>query len=180
MANSVQTAILKLRQGQVVGLPTETVYGLGVDGTNPQAIERLRQLKGREAGKPFQVMVANVQEAEKLAFFDARARDLAARYWPGALTLVLPARAGGTIGLRIPDHDILQRILRKLDGPLVMTSANPAGGEPALDEAIALGLFGAKVAYYVPGTSNLGIASTVVDATGPQLKILRQGGLFIA
>lgn len=164
----------------MVGLPTETVYGLGVDGTNPQAIERLRKLKGREAEKPFQVMVASLEQAEALAFFDARARALGQRYWPGALTLVLPARAGGTIGLRIPDHDILQRILRKLDGPLVMTSANPAGGAPALDEAIAFSLFGAKVAYYVPGTSQLGIASTVVDATGPQLRILRQGAILIA
>lgn len=180
MANSVQTAILKLRQGAIVGLPTETVYGLGVDGNNPQAVERLRALKGRDDNKPFQVMVRDMEMAEKLAVFDARTRQLAARHWPGPLTLVLPARAGDTIGLRIPDHELMQRILRKLDGPLVMTSANPAGGAPALDAPDALGMFGAGVAFYVPGEPGGGTASTVVDATGPSLKILRQGPIVLA
>lgn len=176
MANSIQTAIQKLRAGEIVGLPTETVYGLAVDAYNESAVKSLHMLKGRPDGKPFQVMVQSVEEAAKLVKFDARAKKLAKAFWPGPLTIVLTSLSGeGTIGIRIPDHDIMQEILEIFDSPLIISSANRSGQPSANDAEEAEAIFGHQVSCYVEGAAGKGRASTVVDATGKTLKILREG-----
>lgn len=176
MANSIQTAIQKLKAGEIVGLPTETVYGLAVDANNDKAVKSLHMLKGRPDGKPFQAMVQSVEEAAKLAKFDARAKKLAKAFWPGPLTIVLTSLSGeGTIGIRIPDHKIILEVLKLFGSPLTISSANRSGQPSANDAAEAEEVFGQQVSCYVEGAAGKGRASTVVDATGKTLKILREG-----
>ncbi len=171
-----------LRRGEVVIVPTDTVYGVGVTVWNDEAVGRLFEVKGRERGKPIAVLVADVEQAERIAQLDAIARRLIERFWPGALTLVLPRRAeftailGGdraSVGLRCPHHPALAQLLADV-GPMAVTSANRAGEPtPATAAAAAAALEGATVV--VDGGTLGGLASTVVDCTGPFPEVLREG-----
>src|SRR5260370_30038216 len=135
---AVAAAARILKEGGLVAFPTETVYGLGADATNPAAIARLYQAKGRPAFNPLIAHVGDIEAAQAIARFDARATALAAAFWPGPLTLVLPktsdcpvadlATAGlETIAIRIPAHRIARDILRAFGGPVVAPSANLSG-----------------------------------------------------
>ncbi len=174
-----------LLRGGVVAFPTETVYGLGVLYGDAAAAARLRALKGRDAAKPFQVLVAGVAAAERLARLTPAARRVLTTFWPGALTVILPALAPegagdapATIGLRAPDHQWLQSLLRALPTGVTATSANLAGEPPATDAAAALAALGDKVDLVVDGgPSAIGQASTVVSLVGDSLKILRPGSV---
>lgn len=178
MANSIQTAIQKLQAGEIVGLPTETVYGLAVDAADAMAVNALHQLKGRPDGKPFQVMVQSVEEAAKLCMFDARAEKLAARFWPGPLTIVLTSlQKDRTIGIRIPDHAVIMELLKIYGRPIAVTSANYAGEPSAKDAAEAKRIFDGAISCYVDGPSGEGRASTVIDLTREKLVLLREGAL---
>ncbi len=124
---SIARAVDALRVGKLVVFPTETVYGLGADATNAQAVASVFAAKGRPSFNPLIAHVADLETAEKFAMFDERARDLAARYWPGPLTFVLPRRAGcpiaelataglQTIALRVPGHPVAASLLRAFGG----------------------------------------------------------------
>jgi L-threonylcarbamoyladenylate synthase len=117
-----------LRAGGVALVPTETVVGLFA---GEEALPRVREIKGRDADKPVALLCRTAEEAFALASeVPPLARELAALYWPGALTLVLDAPGGGTVGLRVPDHPTVQALLGAYGAPLYATSANPSG-EPA-------------------------------------------------
>lgn len=173
-----------LKGGGIVGVPTDTVYGLAAVPTHREAIARLYDVKGRPAGKPIALLVASVSQAEELVVFTPAAAELGRRHWPGALTLVLPTRrrlpdwvgdpTRGTVGVRVPDHPVALELLEAA-GPLAVTSANPSGGDPALDHRSARAMFGELVDLYLEGVCPGGTASTVVDATGSELRILRRG-----
>ena len=191
MANPVQTAIQNLESGKIVGLPTETVYGLAVDAMNRKAVQWLHEVKGRPANKPLQIMVEDLEAAEKLAVFDDRARRIAKSFWPGPLTLILPRQeecrlpeeiSGGkpNLGIRIPDQPLMQEVLRLFARPIVVTSANPAGQAPANEAAVAEAMMGGNVGYYLYGFAGVGLASTVADLTGREIKILREGAITLA
>jgi len=167
--------------------PTETVYGIGADARSEVAVERLVAIRGREAGKPVLVLVADADMAATLAAeFPDPARRLAARFWPGPLTLVLPARDGlpapitagtGTVGLRVPGHPLARALAAELGRAVTAPSANPPGAEPPRTLAAARAYFGARVAVYVDGGALPGGASTVaaVDAAG--VRVLRAGAI---
>jgi L-threonylcarbamoyladenylate synthase len=180
----IAEAVGAVEQGLVVGLPTDTVYGIGADPVNPAAVERLFDLKGRPEHKPVGLLVASVEQASEIGEFGESARALAEQHWPGALTLVVVPRVilsdwvghrqSRTVGIRVPDHPTALQLL-EATGPLAVTSANESGGLEAMNEVEARAVFGDEVSVYVPGTSPGGEASTVVDTTGYELSVLREG-----
>lgn len=177
-------ALAGLRRGAVVGVPTDTVYGLAVDAYRRQGVAELFRLKGRAPSRPIPLLVGSLDQAESLSPFAATARAYAAEHWPGPLTLVcsrhpgLPAWLGnasaGTIGLRMPDLPSLLELL-EMAGPLAATSANRSGETPALDHEAAREVFGRDVPYYVAGRALGEAASTVLDVTGDEPILLREG-----
>lgn len=179
-----QEAIDAIRRGEIVGFPTDTIYGIAVDPYSEGAIEGLYRLKGRPIDKPMALLVASIDQAMSLAEFNDRALDLADRHWPGGLTLILPRlrqappwlgdAAKRTIGLRSPDHPVALDVLERA-GPLVVTSANLSNDDPAVDHTGARGLLGDAVSVYLEGRSPGGSPSTIVDLTAPTPLILRSG-----
>lgn len=174
-----------LSEGGVVVLPTDTVYGLAALPTDPVAIARLFDLKGRSATTPLAVLGAEVDQLMELVEPSAAADvgAVAARFWPGPLTLVLPRRAGvdlhlgqpdDTIGVRLPAHDLVRRVAR-LVGPIAATSANRHGQPPATTAAAAADALGAGVSLVIDGGPRPVTASTVVDATTRPWRALREG-----
>lgn len=184
----IEAAVVAIRAGEVIGLPTDTVYGIGADPLDVGAVSRLFELKGRPEHKPVGLLVASVAQARQIGEIDDMAAALAGRYWPGALTLVVRPKVVladwvgdgtlRTVGIRVPDHPVAVDLLAKT-GPLAVTSANRSGGEEAMSDREARAIFGDGVAVYLEGTSPGGEASTVVDATGAELIVLRQGPVWL-
>lgn len=181
-----------LAAGRLVAFPTETVYGLGADATNAKALAAIYEAKGRPRFNPLIVHVADVAAARNLARFDARAELLAAAFWPGPLTLVLPrsetcpvaplASAGlDTLALRVPAHKIARALLQSVGRPLAAPSANPSGRlSPTAAEHVAQGLAGRVALILDGGACTVGVESTVVSLVGPEALLLRPGGLETA
>jgi L-threonylcarbamoyladenylate synthase len=177
----IRTAAEALRRGGLVAYPTETFYGLGALARDAAAVDRLVRAKGRPDGKPLPLVAGDLAAVGEVALISDDAACLAQRFWPGPLTLVLPARPGlpaaitagtGTVGVRVPGSEIARALARAAGGALVSTSANPAGGpppvrpedlEPALRARVDLVLDGGPA----PG----GLPSTVValEPAGPRL-----------
>lgn len=184
-----EEALEAIRNGGIVGIPTDTVYGLAIDPLNDDAVRSLFELKGRPEGKPVGILVGTVEDAETFGEFDGVAGSLARRFWPGALTLVVAPRVVlsnwvgdaqlRTVGIRVPDHEETREFLR-LAGPLAVTSANLSGQSETMDDSEARAIFGSQVAAYLPGRSPGGTASTVVDATGSRPIVIRQGAVDIS
>ena len=176
-----------LARGALAVFPTETLYGLGADARSEAAVERLVAVRGREAGKPILVLVRDVAMAETVAAeVPEGARRLAARFWPGPLTLVMRARPGlpaaltagsGTIGVRAPGHPVAAAIVDGLGGPVTAPSANPPGKEPPRRLDDARSYFGDRVEAYVDGGELPGGGSTVAAVEGNELRVLRAGVL---
>jgi L-threonylcarbamoyladenylate synthase len=182
------SAVDVLRGGGIVALPTDTVYGIGVALGTPGGIEALFAAKDRPPERGIALLIADAQQAATIAEWPARAAALAAAFWPGGLTLVLPQRAdvawppvltGGaaTIGLRVPDHDA-PRALAAAVGPLPTTSANRSGQPEARDAAAIVAQLGDAIALVLDGgPARGGPASTVVDCSVEPPRILRQGAI---
>ena len=185
---TIDAAVDAVRSGEVVGLPTDTVYGVGVDPLNEAAVARLFTLKGRPEHKPVGLLVASLAQAKMIGDIQGQAEQLAVAHWPGALTLVVTPRVilsdwvgdtqQRTVGIRVPDHPLALELLEAC-GPLAVTSANRSGGVEAVDDVAARSTFGDEVAVYLPGVAPGGEASTVVDATGVNLVVLREGPVLI-
>jgi L-threonylcarbamoyladenylate synthase len=181
-------ALLALEAGEVVALPTDTVYGLAVDPRRSGATDLVFVLKRRPETLELPVLVADLDQAESLAGphgLSPLARHLAARFWPGRLTLVVPRRPaigwdlGGdsaTIGLRCPDHPLVRRLCQQI-GPLATTSANRHGQPPLTTAAALVEEFGSALAVVVDGGLCDGLPSTVVDTTGDRLRCIREGAV---
>jgi len=177
-------AAAALGRGSVVGVPTDTVYGLAADPVCREAVALLFSVKGRPVIKPIPILAASLEQAGRVGILEGEGRQTAARKWPGALTLVvrrvpgLPEWIGdperGSVGIRVPDHPAALALLSET-GPLAVTSANRAGSRPAADEAAARAIFGDEVAFYLPGSGAGGDPSTVVDLTGRVPRVLRVG-----
>lgn len=170
-------------RGGLICYPTDTVYGLGCDPLNPSAVEKAIAAKGKRA-KAMPVLVKSTDDAERLAYFSETAKRLADRYWPGPLTIVLPAKdhvpsilaPKRTVGVRSPKHAICQQLLGLCSGRLVGTSANLTGKPPAISVEEIVNQLGDRVDIVLNGgRSPVGVASTVVDLTKNHLLILREG-----
>lgn len=199
---AIEQAATALREGQVVAVPTDTVYGLAVDPRQPAAVARLFALKERPASVALPVLVAGWDQVESLAgSLEVAAARLAGRHWPGPLTLVVPRRPsftvdlGGapsarhTVGLRWPDHPVMTTLCRAL-GPLAVTSANRHGAPPAttaseVGEQFAGAMEGgagepAGLSLVLDGGRCAGSPSTVVECRGGSVRCLRDGALSLA
>jgi len=187
---AVSRAAQLLREGQVIGLPTETVYGLAGDGLNPAALARIFEIKQRPLFDPLILHFAGADSAFRLA---ARvpdiARELARRFWPGPLTLVLPkedavpdlATSGlPLVALRVPVHPVAQAVLRAFSGPLAAPSANRFGRISPTDASAVSEELGEAVPLILDGGPCLvGVESTVLDLSGEKPVLLRAGGVTL-
>ena len=183
---AVLRAAERLRAGEVVALPTETVYGLAANALDPGAVSRIYEIKGRPAHNPIIVHVASVDMAKKcVTRWPALADKLAKAFWPGPLTLVLPraqaipeiVTAGGpTVGVRWPNHPFTQAVIRECGFPLAAPSANPASRVSPTTAAHVLEDLGSRLRLIVDGgPSQMGIESTVLDLTVEPPRVLRPG-----
>lgn len=166
-----------LNAGGVAVIPTDTVYGLAAHPAFPKAVERLYTIKGRESGKKIALLASCAEAIGKFGFpLPPDAGELAAKHWPGALTIVV-----GDEGFRVPDHVWTRRLLAECGGVLRVTSANLSGGSPATDAPQALADVGLSADLVVDdGASPGGVASTVVRARdGGGIEILRKGAIEI-
>lgn len=175
-------------RGGLVAVPTETVYGLAGNGLDADAVEKIYEVKGRPEVKPLSLMVPDAEAMEKYcADVPAQARSLAAKFWPGPLTIVLKARpeippivrAGGdTVGLRCPDHPLTLALLRECGVPLAAPSANPSGSPSPKTAEETLAYFDGKIDAVIDGgKSGIGLESTLVSLAGTPYRILRRGAL---
>ena len=188
-ARAIARAAGLLRAGELVAFPTETVYGLGADATSAAAVEAVFAAKGRPAGNPLIAHAANAAAARREALFDGRAERLAARFWPGPLTLVLPRRTDSslvpaasagldTVALRVPSHPTALALLRAAGVPIAAPSANPSGYlSPTTARHVADALGGHVAMILDGGACPVGLESTVVELSGPTPRLLRPGGI---
>lgn len=183
----VDEAVRTLSRGALVVLPTDTVYGVAADAFTPEAVAALLAAKGRDRQMPPPVLIGDVRTLDGLATqVPDVVRDLVARFWPGALTVILPAQPSlmwdlgeteGTVALRMPDQEFTLALLRKT-GPLAVSSANVTGRPAALTAPEAADQLGNSVSLYLDGGPAAGeTPSTIVDATGERLRIVRAGAI---
>ena len=184
-AAAVAAALGALRDGEPVGVPTDTVYGLAADAANAGAIQQLFQLKQRPEDRSIAVLVADVSAAAALVELDGPAQRLAKHFWPGPLTVVAARTpsapphlgTGSTIGVRLPGDDVMVAIAGS--GPLAVTSANLQGGPTPSTAAGVAELFPA-LSLVVDGGPRPGASSTVVDMTGSAPVMLREGPISLS
>ena len=185
--SAIKQAACVLADGELVAFPTETVYGLGANALLGEAVAKIFAAKGRPADNPLIVHVASPEDVDKIAFVDERARRLMELFWPGPLTLVLVAkedvpsitRAGlSTVAVRMPSHPVALALIEEARCPVAAPSANRSGRpSPTNAQAVMDDLNGAVDVVIDAGPTDVGVESTVVDATGPDLVLLRPGGL---
>ena len=175
----IEEAAAIVREGGLVAFPTETVYGLAADASNPAAVARLNQVKGRPPEKPYSWHVHSVEQLEPLVGeLPPPAVRLIERFWPGPLTIILPTKTGTTIGFRLPDHPVARAFLAACRVPVVAPSANRSGEPPPRDaQAVLESLDGAFDALLDAGPTPLGKESTVVEVQGNQVDIRRKGAI---
>jgi L-threonylcarbamoyladenylate synthase len=184
---AIAEAARLIADGQPVAVPTETVYGLAADATDGEAVARIYEAKGRPSFNPLIVHVRNLAQATEFASFDEQAIDLAMRYWPGPLTLVVPLRADApiaslvtaglvTIAIRAPAHPAMQALLEAVGRPLAAPSANASGRISPTRADHVLASLGGRIPLIVDaGHTRHGLESTIVAATGGPLRLLRPG-----
>jgi L-threonylcarbamoyladenylate synthase len=181
----IREAAAALRRGGLVAYPTETFYGLGALAADAGAVARLARAKGRPDGKPLPLLAADRAAVEAVAVLAGGAARLAAAFWPGPLTLVLPARPGlppevtagtGTVGVRVPGSEIARALAREAGGAVVSTSANLSGGPaPVSAGELAPALRAALDAVLDAGPAPGGLPSTVAVVEGDAVRVLRVG-----
>ncbi len=187
---SLDAAVHAVGRGELVVLPTDTVYGIGADAFDPRAVQALLDAKGRGRQMPPPVLIPDVRTVDGLATGVADGvRALADAFWPGGLTIIVRSQPSlawdlgethGTVALRMPDHPAALALLRRT-GPLAVSSANLTGHPAATTAAEAHAQLGDSVAVYLDGgAAPGGVASTIVDATGDTLRVVRSGALDLA
>ncbi len=183
--NAIAEAAAAVLRGELIILPTDTVYGVGTCPFDEQAVDRLYIAKQRSRDKGIPILIADVSDISLIvADVSPQAEELIARFWPGPLTLVLPKRNELTpaiskskgVAVRMPDHDVSREVIRAAGGALATTSANLSGRAPAQTVKMALyDLAGVATVAIDAGPSAGQLASTVVDCTGNEPRILRTG-----
>ena len=187
----VEIAVAALRRGEIVAFPTDTYYGLGANVFDAHAVERILEAKGRPPSSPLPVLLADAADVEKVCLDPPpELESLAEAFWPGPLTVVAPALQGvahgvtagrGTVGVRVPDHEIPRSIARQLGSPVTGTSANISGNGPHKTGEAVEDELGDHVDYVVPGDCGAhAAASTVVDLCGNSPVVLRDGAISLA
>jgi L-threonylcarbamoyladenylate synthase len=178
-------AVRALLGGEVIAIPTDTVYGLAASLDHPAAVLRLAELKGRAADQPIAVLIDSA-EAVTQQLDDPAALDRVRRHWPGALTAIVRTKPGfadavtteaQTVGLRVPDDDLARSVIRGCGGALAVTSANRHDESPATSAEGVAAIFGDELLILDGGPCDGGVASTVVDLTSDSPTVLREGAV---
>lgn len=188
LRDTIAAFAARLRAGQVVAFPTETVYGLGADATNPDAVLAIYDTKGRPRFNPLIVHCADRAMAERYGVFEPLADELARRFWPGPLTLVVPLRpdaglsdlvtAGlATVGLRVPSHPVARALIEAADRPLAAPSANPSGRLSPTTAAQVVAAFAGAVPVLDGGPCEAGVESTILTVADGTVTQLRAGAI---
>ncbi len=189
-AEDFSRAIDALRRGKIIVFPTETFYGLGADAFNKAAVERVISLKGRHPENPIPIIVADEKMLKGVVTeIPPVAQRLIERFWPGPLTLVLPAKKNlpapllnhsGGVGVRVSSHPLATRLAHELGHPVTATSANPSGRKPARTVAEAMNYFSGRLEIFLDG-GRLGgkKGSTVVEIVQGKLRIIREGEISL-
>jgi L-threonylcarbamoyladenylate synthase len=183
-ANAMRSALEILLSGGLVAFPTDTVYGVGCLAFDQQAIESIYIAKDRPIEKAIPVLIGDTEDLKKVADeVPSIARRLIEKFWPGPLTVLVPKKrtlpaaisARSTVGVRIPDHHVARALLR-LAGPLAVTSANISGQSSPTSAQQVLAQLGGRITMVIDGGETPGgMPSTLVDCTGDQIQILREG-----
>ena len=183
--DKLDIAVEAINNNQVVGIPTETVYGIGVNPYSQEAVDKIFELKGRDEDKPLSILVSSYYDLQKLDVVST-IPEIVELYWPGPLTIVVEttkefADGVGTknpysIGIRVPDNELVINLL-KITGPLAVTSANRSGEDNITSNIQAEEIYGANVAEYLEGSSVHGSGSTIIDFRVEGGEILREGPL---
>jgi|SRR5215469_1785778 len=188
-AEGLSAAVAAVLNGELVVLPTDTVYGLGADAFNPAAVNRLLAAKGRGRDMPPPVLVGTVRAATALVEdMGPDGQRLIEEFWPGGLTIVCRAArtlnwdlgdTKGTVAIRMPEDEIALELLKET-GPMAVSSANLTGSDAATTAAAARDQLGESVSVYLDGGERAGgVASTIVDVTGDQPRLLRRGAISV-
>ncbi len=183
-SENILAASLKVKDGGLVIYPTDTVYGLGCNPFNLEAVKRIFHLKG-ERMRPLPILASDVKSVEKIAFISEKTKRILVEFWPGPLTLVIPKKPVlpeivtcnlHSVGVRVPRNDVAIQLISLSDGLLVGTSANKTDEKPPRTAHEAAEKLGKEVDLILDGgPTSLGVSSTVVDLTGQKPKILRKG-----
>ncbi|MGE5776621.1 MAG: L-threonylcarbamoyladenylate synthase [Chloroflexota bacterium] len=183
-SGTISRAYQILQMGGLVAFPTDTVYGVGALAFDEKAVESIYTAKDRPVEKAIPILIGDPGDLEKIGIDIPRAaRQLASRFWPGPLTLLVPKRldlpesvsATSTVGVRVPDHEVARSLLR-LTGPMAVTSANISGAQSPETAQEVHEQLGGRIALIIDGGRTPGgVPSTLVDCTVPELKILREG-----
>jgi L-threonylcarbamoyladenylate synthase len=181
---TIQSAAKIVKKGGVIVYPTDTVYGLGCNPFNENAVKRLFKIKG-ERTKPLPILASNIKEIERIAQTTETTIKLVKKFWPGPLTVVLPKKSTlpnivtcnlGSVAVRVPNHQVALELIRLSGGLLVGTSANKRGKKPSRTASEAAKQIGEDVDILLDGgTAPIGASSTIIDLTSERPKILRQG-----
>ena len=183
-SNDYKKIVEDLLKGEVVGFPTETVYGLAIVYNSKEAFDKIYQIKQRSITKPISAMVANKEVLKNIAVVDKRASQVVDNLMPGSITVILPAKDNllehvtfnlKTIGVRIPTNETALKILNEINIPLLVTSANISNEPSLLKAKDVYSKFNGKIASLIDEDAINGVASTVVDLTKKPIKILREG-----
>ena len=184
MKQIYEQALKALNNHQVIAFPTETVFGLGVFYDDKEAYELLNIIKRRKEDKPYTMMLSKVEDIFKYADVDSKYLGLIEKYMPGSLTILVKSRDNvpgyvthntGVIGIRIPSNKEALELLNFVKKPLLVPSANRADQSPARTCEEVVAIFGDEVKVVVPGQINSGEPSTIIDLTGPEMKLVRKG-----
>lgn len=180
-------AVEAIRNGQLIIFPTDTVYGIGCDLFNEEALKLLYIIKGRSNEKSIPVLVDSIETARTLVTIPHYCEELLKRHWPGALTIVLHQKIkfpkslsnDGTVALRMPKHNELLKLISNVGGALATTGANISDKKPLLSYDEVYATFSEKISVILPGVISVGVSSTIVDCTGKNPKVLREGSISI-
>ena len=185
----ISQAIATLKDGGVIAFPTDTVYGVGVDPFQPDAVRKLYQIKGRPIDKPIPILVGSVSDVERVAQnLPPTFSRLAEQFWPGELTIIVEAKSlppeitagGDTVGVRMPDHPLALALLQRFGGAIATTSANKSDEPPATSPEEVRAELGALVNIILDGGQTATkIASTVLDLSVSPPQIRRDGGISV-
>jgi tRNA threonylcarbamoyl adenosine modification protein (Sua5/YciO/YrdC/YwlC family) len=183
--DNIQKAIACIKNEEVVGIPTETVYGIGGDPHSQAAVDKIFNLKERDENKPLSILVHSFHDLIKLKII-SKVPEIVELYWPGPLTIIVESELNfadgvgtknpNSIGVRVPDNELALELLKKT-GPLAVTSANISGQEDITNEKDAESVFGDKIGHYLQGSALHGSGSTIVDFRDEEFKVIREGPL---
>ena len=184
MNNIFAFALKELNNHKVIAFPTETVFGLGVFYDDFEAYNLLNKVKNRKEDKPYTMMLYDVDEISNYADFDKKYLPIIQRYMPGSLTILVKAKENvpnyvthdtKIIGIRIPSNKEALELLRYVKKPLLVPSANKADQKPALNDEEVKAIFNDEIRVIIPGKAVGGQASTIIDLTGDEIKLIRKG-----